>query len=230
MLPILNTKFYAVPAVDVGYGHPEDPVQGVVYTPGFICMKSNTAFYTGVVVKDESGLALWATYGNDLPDNSGWDSFIHERVGLFSQADENLCNKLQKDQVAYFRSLNLYRRILPENKMVQDLWGIFTDGGTLTFSQRGMVDKLFAGSDYKGVYFAFSVMNGLDILSSLGNQSGLDQHTVQKMIVAVKNEGLNVQAEDFMFEKLNEFQHLVRPLSERLVTKWPPRGHVLSLW
>ncbi len=234
MLPILFTKLHAVSSADMGYHNPDDPVQGVVQAPGFVCMKTGRPLYNGVVVRNGDNLALWAPLGREgegLTDNTVWEDEIDRNLGLFSLADKQIFQHLPKKQRAYFRSLNFYRRILPEDRLVAELWAIYHDGGALTITQHNRVDRmLFAGSDYHELSYAYLTYAALDVLASLGEQPGLDQRAVQKFQTAVRVSGHHVPAEEYVLEKIEQFSDLVRPLSERLVKQWPPTEHVLSLW
>jgi hypothetical protein len=234
MLPILFTKLHAVSGADIGYHNPDDPVQGVVQAPGFVCMRTGRPLYNGIVVQNGDSLDLWAPLGREgegLPDNTTWEDEIDRNLGLFSLADKTTFQALPKNQRAYFRSLNFYRLMLPEDQMVAELWAIYHDDGALTITQRNMVDRLlFAGSDYHELSYAYLTYATLDVLASLGEQPGLDQRTVQKFQAALRASGHHVPAEEFALEKIEQFSALIRPLSERLVQQWPPREHVLSLW
>jgi hypothetical protein len=120
MLPILFTRLHAVSGPDMGYHNLDDPVQGVVQAPGFVCMKTGRPLYNGVVVRDgRDSLALWAPLGREgegLPDNTTWEDEINRNLGLFSLTDKTIFQALPKNQRAYFRSLNFYRRMLPEDQ------------------------------------------------------------------------------------------------------------------
>ena len=115
--------------------------------------------------------------------------------------------------------------------MVCDLLGIYQDGGTLTQTQRKFVDEqLFAGSDVYLVYHNYDLLCCLDMLSALGKQPGLDHGWIQRLVKMAKIQVFDEKEEQVVFDTLDEFAHLIRPLSQELVNDWPPTDRVLSLY
>lgn len=230
MLPIKFKEFYTLTFVDVGYYNPSDPVIGVVYAPGLMCMKTKSALIHGVVVKEKQGLALWAAWGDGLPDNSGWDRDLNQDRGLFNKDEYLIDKQLPIEHRDYFRALNAYARFLPENEMVCEFSAIYLDGGTLTRSQREMVDQeLFAGNDYLTAAYNLDIYCCLELLVALGPQPGLDQSWIQAMITQLKTDRFDDQHERFLFAQLDKFSHLLLPLSTQLLADWPPKNRVLTL-
>jgi hypothetical protein len=95
-----------------------------------------------------------------------------------------------------------------------------------------MVDKqLFLGSNSGELICNFEALRQLDVLASLGPQPGLDQAWVQAMIKLCKTEGVAYK-DDFqrhLYATLNQFNRLIKPLSEALVSQWPPDDCMLRL-
>lgn len=230
MLPIKFKEFYTLTFVDVGYYNPSDPVIGVVYAPGLMCMKTKRSLIDGVVIQGKQGLELWATRGPGVPENPGWERDLAKDRGLFNQAEWLTEKHLPAEHKDYFRALNAYARFLPENEMVCEFSAIYLDGGTLTRSQREMVDQeLFAGCDYRTAAYNLDIYCCLEFLVALGPQPGLDQSWIQSMIAQLKTDRFDDQHEWFLFEQLDKFSHLLLPLSSQLLADWPPKNRVLTL-
>jgi hypothetical protein len=230
MLPIKFKEFYTLTFVDVGYYNPSDPIIGVVSAPGLMCMKTKSALINGIVVQGKQGLELWATRGQGVPDNSGWERDLDQDRGLFNQAEYLIDKQLPTGHKNYFRALNAYSRFLPENKMVSEFAKIYLDEGTLTRAQRKMVDQeLFAGSNYGTAAYNLDIYCCLELLAALGPQPGLDQSWIQAMIAQLKTDRFDDQHERFLFAQLDKFSHLLLPLSTQLLADWPPENRVLTL-
>jgi hypothetical protein len=231
MLPIKTKDFYTLTFVDTGYYNPDDPVLGVVHCPGLVCMKTNVSLRYGVVIKTPQGIELWKTRGEGVPDNFAWEDILYFMWGLFDLSDFNLHNKLPKEHQKYFLALNLYKRLLPENEMAHTLLNVYQDDGILTRTQRETVDEqFFAGSDVGIVAGNYDMLRCLEILSVLGNRPGLDQTRIKQLVKMAKTEAFAEKDENFVFDTLDKFASLIRPLSTQLVADWPPVDRVLSLY
>jgi hypothetical protein len=232
MLPIQFKEFYAMNIVDLGYYNPDDPMAGLVNCPGLICMKTNQPMYLGIVTKEEQGYVLWDLDDYDKLNVSDWDYATYEHRAFLSGNDFLIDSKLPAEHKNYFRAINLYRRIFPENTLVRGLLDIYRDGGLLTQGQRTSVDdQLFLGSDAWEVICNFQTLRTLDVLAALGPQPGLDQSWVQEMMQLCKTESVqyNDDLSRGIYAYLERFAHLIKPLSEELVSQWPPEDRVLSL-
>ena len=167
-------NLYALTASELGFDEvlsadsrqPNVILLGAVNAPGFICMRTGRPSSWGIVVQTRSGLEFWASSGLGLPDNSFVNDMFIDRAGLFNQNDQDLDLQMPDAQRVYFRAINLYHRIFPENSKVTELLSIFQDKGTLTLSQRRWVDEnLYLGHQYKRVYFVYNALYELYLLS-----------------------------------------------------------------
>ena len=230
MLPIKFKNFYTLTAADLGYDNPDDPVLGAVYCPGLICMKTNSILYLGVVVQEADGKVLLGTLEDGLPDYSRWETEISDQRIFRNRAEYLLDGNLPEDQKPYFRALNLYQRIIPENALVRELSGIYLDGGTLTRAQRTLIDKnLYAGSSICELICIYEGLRRLDILAALGQHPGLDQAGIKAMATCLKSDILHDDDDQYIDKKLAQFSHLIKPLSAQLAESWPPKQRVLTL-
>ena len=230
MQAIKFKDFYTLTFVDVGYYNPGDSVLGAVYCPGLVCMKTSRPTCLGVVVQEADGKVLLSLNGEGVPDNSAWEYEISDQRFYRNHAEYLLDAKVPDAQKRYFRALNLYQRILPENALVRELSGIYLDGGTLTRTQQALVDnELFAGSDVWALVVAFEALRGLDILAALGPQPGLDQAEIHALATRLQSELPDDDDCSFVHQKLKQFSPLIKPLSAQLVESWPPEDRVLTL-
>ena len=232
MFPLQFIDFYTLNIVDLGYYNLDDPMVGLVYCPGLVCMKTNRVTTLGIILKEAHGFALWDPDEYYKMSGSDWTPEMDGQRAFLNRSEYLLDSTLSREHQNYFRSLNLYRRLLPENKLVSNLFGIYWDGGSLTRAQRAMVDQqLFLGSDWRGIVCNFESRRDLDMLAALGPQPGLDQTRVQTMISLCETEAVeyNNDLDRFISANLNKFRHLIKPLSAELVSKWPPEDRVLSL-
>ncbi len=230
MQAIKFKDFYTLTFVDVGYYNPDESALGLVYCPGLVCMKTNRPICLGVVVQEAGGKVLLALNGRDVPDNSAWEDEISDQRFYRNHAEYLLDAKLPEAQKRYFRALNLYQRILPENALVNELSWIYLDGGTLTRTQQAVVDnELFAGSEVWALVVAFEALRGLDILAALGPRTRLDQAEIHALAKRFQSELPNDDDNRFVHQKLQLFSPLIKPLSAQLVASWPPKDRVLTL-
>ena len=113
---------------------------------------------------------------------------------------------MPEDQKPYFRALNLYQRIIPENALVRELSGIYLDGGTLTRAQRTLIDKeLYVGSSICELICIFEGLRRLDILAALGQQPGLDQAEIKAMAACLKSDILHDDDDQYIDKTLAQF-------------------------
>lgn len=232
MLPVQFKDFYTLTIGDLGYYNPSDPFVGVVYCPGLVCMKTNQSINIGVIVKVLQGFVLWSASEYYEMTGNAWDEALDDQCAFLNRSEYLLDQALPEEHREYFRSLNVYDHLIPENSLVNELLKIYWDGGLLTRTQRRMVDKqLFLGSNSGELICNFEALRQLDVLASLGPQPGLDQAWVQAMIKLCKTEGVAYK-DDFqrhLYATLNQFNRLIKPLSEALVSQWPPDDCMLRL-
>ena len=232
MLSLQFKEFYTLNIVDLGYYNPDDPMLGLVYCPGLISTTTNKPITLGIITKESNGNALWDLHEYYKMTGSDWSPEMDEHRAFLNRSEYMLDCSLPKEHKNYFRALNLYRRLIPENPLVGQMFGVYWDGGTLTRAQRALVDQhLFLGSDSSGLICNFEALRNLDVLSALGPQPGLDQSWVQEMMQLCKTEGVeyndDLNRSTYAYAKM--FSHLIKPLSAELVSKWPPDDRVLSL-
>src|SRR5690349_6301888 len=191
MLPIQFKEFYTLNIVDLGYYNPDDPMLGLVYCPGLVSTNTNHPITLGIITKESNGNALWGLDEYYKMTDSDWSPAMDEQCAFLNRSEYMLDCALPKEHKNYFRALNLYRRLIPENPLVGQLFGVYWDGGTLTRTQRALVDhQLFLGSDSGELVCNFEALRDLDVLSALGPQPGLDQTWVQEMMRLCKTEGV----------------------------------------
>lgn len=232
MLPIQFKNFYTLNIVDLGYYNPDDPLLGLVHCPGLISMKTDKLIFMGVIIKEEHGNSLLGANEYYEITGSDWDYKLDNQCAFLNRSEYLFDQSLPKEHKKYFRSLLLYSRLLPNDTLVNKLLGIYQDGGLLTHTQRASIDtQLFLGSDSGGLVCNFEYLRCLDILAALGSQPGLDQSWVREMIDLCRTEETvyNDELNRRICANLQRFSHLIKPLSAKLVSVWPPEDRVLSL-